>query len=83
MNNHRLVIGTLNINSISNKCDNLKLIIQGRLDILVKTETKTDSTFPLIQFAVEDYSKPYWFDRNRNGGGVFIYMLEEIFQLGN
>ena len=78
-----MVIGTLNINSISNKCDNLKLIIQGRIDILVKTETKTDSTFPWIQFAVEDDSKSYWFDRNTNGGGVFIYMLEEIFQLGN
>ena len=58
-------------------------MIQGRIDILVKTETKIDSTFPLIQFAVEDDSKPYWFDRNRNRGGVFTYMLEEIFQLGN
>ena len=46
-NNHRLVIGNLNINSTSNKFDNLKLIIQGKIDILVITETKTDSTFPL------------------------------------
>ena len=57
-NNHRLVIGNLNINSISNKFDNLKLIIQGRIDILVITETKTDSTFPLNQFAIQGYSKP-------------------------
>ena len=41
-NNHRLVIGNLNINSISNKFDNLKLIIQSKTDILVITETKTD-----------------------------------------
>ena len=46
-NNHRLVIGNLNINSISNKFDNLKLIIQGTIDILVMTETETVSTFPL------------------------------------
>ena len=46
-NNHRLVIGNLNINSISNKFDNLKLIIQGTTDILVMTETETASTFPL------------------------------------
>ena len=46
-NNHRLVIGNLNINSISNKFDNLKLIIQGTIDILVMTETETASTFPL------------------------------------
>ena len=41
-NDHRLVIGNLNINSISNKFDNLKLIIQGKIDILLITETKTD-----------------------------------------
>ena len=49
-NNHRLIIGHLNINSISNKFDYLKLITQGKIDILVITETKTDSTFPLNQF---------------------------------
>ena len=70
-NNHRLVIGNLIINSISNKFDNLKLIIQGEIDILVITETKTNSTFPLNQFAIQAYSKRYRSDRNRNKGGVF------------
>ena len=79
-NNHRLVIGNLNINSISNKYDNLKLITQGKIDILVITETKTDSTFPLNQFAIQGYSKPYRFDRNRNGGGLFTPEdIESIF----
>ena len=73
-NNHRLVIGNLNINSISNKFENLKLIIQGKIDILAITETKTDSTFPLNLLTIQGYSKPYRFDRNRNGGGVFIYV---------
>ena len=77
-NNHRLVIGNLNINSTSNKFDNLKLITQGKIDILVITETKTDLTFLLNQFAIQGYSKPYWFDRNRNGGGVFAYVPEDI-----
>ena len=74
----RLVIGNPNINSMSNKFDNLKLITQGKIDILVITETKTDSTFPLNQFSMQCYSKPYRFDRNRNGGGVFIYVREDI-----
>ena len=65
--NYRLVIGNLNINSISNNFDNLKLIAQGKIDILVLTETKTDSTFPLNKFAMQGYSKPYRFERNRNG----------------
>ena len=73
-NNHRLVIGNLNINSISNKFDNLKLIIQGKIGILVITETKTDLTFPLNQFVIQCYSKPYKFDRNT---------FEKIFQVGN
>ena len=51
-NNHRLFLSfreesQININSISNKFDNLKLIIQGKIDILVMTETETASTFPL------------------------------------
>ena len=37
------------------------------MNILVITESKTDSTFPLNQFATPSYSKPYKFDRNRNG----------------
>ena len=76
-NNHRLVIGNLSINSTSNKFDNLKLIIQGKIDILVITETKTDLT-SLNQFAMQGYSKPCRFDRNRNGGSVFIYVREDI-----
>ena len=81
-NNHRLVIGNLNINSISNKSDNLKLITQGKIDILVITETKTDSTFPLNQFA-------YKVIRNLTGlieieiEVVFLYMFKKIFQVGN
>ena len=46
--------------------------MQGKTDILLIAETKTDSTFPLNQFAIKGYSKPCKFDRNRNGGGVFI-----------
>ena len=77
-NDHRLVIGNLNINSIITKFDNLKLIIQDKIYILVITETKIDSTFPLNQFAIQGYSQPYRFDGNRNGGGVFIYVREDI-----
>ena len=77
-NNYRLVVRNLNINSMSNKSNNLKLIIQGKIDILVITETETYSTFPLNQFVIQGYSKRYRFDRNRNGGGVFIYVRKDI-----
>ena len=75
---NRLIISNLNINSISNKFDQLKLLVRGKVDILVITENKLDSTFPTSQFLIEGYSEPYRFDRNRNGGGVFIYVREDI-----
>ena len=77
-NGNRLIIGYLNINSISNKFDQLKLFVQGKVDILIVTETKLDSTFPTSPFVIDGYSEPYRFDRNRNGGGVLIYIREDI-----
>ena len=44
-NNHRLVIWIHNVNSISNKFDNLKLITQGNIDTLVINETQKESIF--------------------------------------
>ena len=77
-NMNRLIIGNLNINSISNKFDQLKLFAQGKVDILIVTETKLGSTFPTSQFVIDDYSEPYRFDGNINGGGVLIYIREDI-----
>ena len=42
------------------------------------TKAKTDSTFLLNQFAIQGYSKPYRFDSYTNGGGVFVYVREDI-----
>lgn len=45
--NHKLVIGNLIINFVSNKFDILKLIITGKVHILVITEAEIKSTIPL------------------------------------
>ena len=77
-----LVIGYLNINSISNKCDNLKLIMPSMIEILVITETKTGSAFPLNQYVTK-------VTRNFTGSieiemeVVFLYMFDKIFQVEN
>ena len=73
-----IVIGHLNINSLVNKFDALKLIIEDRLDILVLVETKLDDSFPEKQFIIEGYTKPYRLDRNFHGGGVLIYVRKDI-----
>ena len=77
-NINRLVIGQLNINSIRNKFQTLKAIMSGNLDILVITESKLDDSFPIAQFIMEGYSPPFRLDRNANGGGVLIYVREDI-----
>ena len=75
---NRLIIGNLNINSVPNKLDQRKLFVQGKVDILIVTETKLDSTFLTSLFLIAGYSEPYRFERNGNGGGVLIYIREDI-----
>ena len=75
---NKLIIGNLNINSISGKFDQLNELFQSKLDVLVITETKIDSTFPIGQFAIKGFSQPYRLDRNRNGGGILFYIREDI-----
>ena len=77
-NVNNVIIGTLNINSLAPKFEELKEIIGKNLDILTIQETKLDSSFPKQQFSLDGYSAPYRMDRNREGGGVLIYVREDI-----
>ena len=77
-NVNRVIIGTLNINSLSSKFEQLKLIMGNYIDVLVIQETKLDPSFSDGQFVINGYKKPYRLDRNRNGGGVIIYVREDI-----
>ena len=77
-NVNRLIIGSLNINSLSSKFDQLHVIIGDYLDILIIQETKLDSSFPEGQFMINGYTKPYRLDRDHYGGGVMIYIREDI-----
>ena len=72
-NVNRVIIGTLNLNSLAAKFEQLREVIGKNIDILTIQETKLDSSFPSGQFLIDGYSEPYRLDRNRNGGGVMIY----------
>ena len=37
-----------------------------------------DDSFPKAQFLVNGFSEPYRYDRNRKGGGIMIYIRENI-----
>ena len=77
-NFNNVIIGNLNINSLASKFDELRLLVTGIFDILIITETKLDDTFPLSQFHIDGFSTFYRLDRNRNGGGIIIYIREDI-----
>ena len=46
----RVIVATININSIRNKFDELKLLIAANIDVLIITETKLDETFTMANF---------------------------------
>lgn len=45
-NPDKLILVNLNVNSFPNKFDELKGLVCGKINILVLTETKLDSSFP-------------------------------------
>ena len=73
-----VIIGNLNINSLPNKFDQLREIVLKYVDFLVVTDTKLDDTFLTSQFLVTGFSVPYRLDRNRNGGGIMIFIRDDI-----
>ena len=64
----------MNINSIRNKFDSLIKTATEEIDILTITETKLDDSFPASQFFIQDFCTPFRLDRNKNGGGILLYI---------
>ena len=42
------------------------------------TETKLDDSFPVSQFEIDGFSTPFRQDRNKNGGGILLYICSYI-----
>ena len=77
-NMNKLIFGYLYINSLKNKFDLLSEQVKGSIDILMVSETKLDDSFPKGQFLIEGFHSPFRFDSNRNGGGIMLYVREDI-----
>ena len=77
-NVNHLIVATLNINSIRYKFDQLKFLIQDKIDILILQETKIDHTFPVNRFMMDGYSPPFRRDRTCMGGGILVYIKDNI-----
>ena len=42
------------------------------------SETKLDDSFPVGQFLIDGFQQPFRFDRNKNGGGILLYIHDNI-----
>ena len=71
------MIAQINNNSLRNKYDSLVRMLQNKLNILLISETKIDSSFPYAQFQIEGYTT-HRLDRNANDGGIPLCIREDI-----
>ena len=51
---------------------------QNHVAILLLSETNLDDSFPTAQFSLNGSSKPYRLDRSSSGGGILLYVRDEI-----
>ena len=53
-------------------------LIPGNIDIMIIGESKLDDLYPTSQFHIEGFREPFRQDRDKNGGGLLIYVNECI-----
>ena len=53
-------------------------MILDNTDILLVSEAKLDDTYPVGPFYIDGYVTPYRFDRTSHGGGILLYIREDI-----
>ena len=77
-NTNKLVFAQININSLRNKFELLVDQVKGNIDVLMISETNIGDSFPLGNFVIAGFSKPYRLDRDSLGGGILLYVRENI-----
>ena len=48
------------------------------MDIICISETKLDETFPMTQFAIKGFGKPYHLDITSNSAGLLFYVKANL-----
>ena len=78
-NNFNIVHYNINSITVEGRLDQLSDICNTlNLDVLILTESKLDQTIPSNLITIPGYHEPVRRDRNRNGGGVLIYISEHL-----
>ena len=73
-----VMISYININSVRNKLKDFSGMVGDYVDILEKSETKIDSSFPTSQFLIDGFKSPYRLDVSGNSGGVLVYVRDSL-----
>ena len=73
----RIILGHLNINSNQKQVWQVDQI-NGNVDIMFISETKLDQSFPNGQFKIPGYALPCRLDRNQFGGGIMVFVKEDM-----
>ena len=66
------------MNSIRNKFDDLKLMIDENVDILCIAETKIVESFQTVQFILPGYHKHYRLDVTDKQAGLLVYIRSHL-----
>lgn len=74
---NELSIFHLNIRSVRNKLDYIEDIASD-YNIISLTETHLDENIPSRDLELQGFSEPYRADRNFAGGGILVYVSEQI-----
>ena len=73
-----LITSQININSIRNKLEPLVDFMNNNLEIVMISEVNSDDTFPDSQFLIEGFPVPYKPDLTVKGGGILLYISEDL-----
>ena len=68
----------LNTNSVRNKFENFKEIINGNVDVFTIGETKLDGFLPTSRFRPEGYYSSFCLDIAKPNGGLLVYIKSSI-----
>ena len=77
-NYHKLIFAHLNISSVKNNIDLLAEQGASNIDVFMIPGTKIDESFPVGNVLLPGFSVPYRFNRDSNGGGILLYVREDI-----
>ena len=65
-----LFISKVKTNLVFSKLEQLKQIMQNKVDILVLTETKIDFSFSNHKFCIDEFCLPFRLDRSIHRAGI-------------